>query len=174
MGTKPAGPGPSLSAKQQLHAKVGALALIAKHVGLIQVTRATPAKAKDLTQLERGMAVAAAMVVCDADQPPINRAACGFILDILFPGWRRNAPLEVKGLLAERDDHAVRQWREAVLYRDGLTCTKCGADEDLEAHHLARWADFPELRLDLDNGTTLCKACHIEEHHPGHLEKQSR
>jgi predicted HNH restriction endonuclease len=34
----------------------------------------------------------------------------------------------------------------------------------LEAHHVKTVRDYPELELDVDNGATLCKACHKEIH----------
>lgn len=52
-------------------------------------------------------------------------------------------------------------WRNSVFERDNFTCQDCGAkDVYLEAHHIKGWAQYPELRFDLENGKTLCKECH--------------
>jgi 5-methylcytosine-specific restriction endonuclease McrA len=62
-----------------------------------------------------------------------------------------------------------QNWRTAVFERDGYTCQKCGKHGgELNAHHIKRYSDHPELRLDIDNGITLCKECHEAEHRKGH------
>lgn len=57
-----------------------------------------------------------------------------------------------------------RQWRLSVFRRDHFKCVVClnGPTESntIEAHHLKKFRDYPELILDLDNGCTLCHACH--------------
>lgn len=40
----------------------------------------------------------------------------------------------------------------------------CKSGGKLNAHHLNGWADFPDERIDIDNGATLCKKCHREYH----------
>ena len=52
-------------------------------------------------------------------------------------------------------------WRKAVLDRDGYRCVWCGSDKQLEVDHIKSMALYPELRLAIDNGRTLCKSCHI-------------
>ncbi|MGH7179978.1 MAG: HNH endonuclease [Tepidisphaeraceae bacterium] len=56
------------------------------------------------------------------------------------------------------------RWKTAVVERDGRTCRRCGSTTNLVAHHFKSWDDFPDLRLDVDNGITLCKACHTSVH----------
>jgi len=56
-------------------------------------------------------------------------------------------------------------WRDACFARDGYTCQKYGiVGGNLVVHHINNWADFPELRLAIDNGITLSEKAHKEFH----------
>lgn len=65
------------------------------------------------------------------------------------------------------ENHTIRNsfeyaiWRTAVFQRDGYSCVLCGEHGGrLNADHIKPFALFPELRLALDNGRTLCVPCH--------------
>ena len=68
-----------------------------------------------------------------------------------------------------------RQWKTAVLARDGFRCGECGIEQGhvcpccrhrvtLHAHHVKPFSDNPEIRFTLDNGITLCRPCHEKAH----------
>lgn len=56
-------------------------------------------------------------------------------------------------------------WRCAVFKRDDYTCLSCHKKGgSLEAHHIKAWATNEELRYCVDNGSTMCFACHKAFH----------
>jgi len=59
-----------------------------------------------------------------------------------------------------------KRWRFDVFVRDSFACQHCGDAKggNLCAHHIKPFADFPDLRLVLENGLTLCKKCHKKVH----------
>lgn len=62
-----------------------------------------------------------------------------------------------------RASHEYKIWRKLVFKRDKYTCVWCGQiGGELHADHIKQFAFYPELRLDLNNGRTLCKPCHMK------------
>ena len=69
-----------------------------------------------------------------------------------------------------RQSSEYREWRTSIFERDNYTCVGCGVNRDnqgdermvLNADHIKPFAHYPELRLDLDNGRTLCVPCHTK------------
>lgn len=50
-----------------------------------------------------------------------------------------------------------------VLKRDNYTCRVCLTSGGyLQVDHIKNWADYPELRFNLDNCQTLCMSCHYK------------
>lgn len=57
----------------------------------------------------------------------------------------------------------AKRWSQDIFKRDNYTCGLCGKrGGDLEAHHIIRRADAPDLTYNLNNGITLCVPCHKE------------
>lgn len=81
--------------------------------------------------------------------------------------WRGGKVAERK---AFRGRIEYKQWRDAVYRRDDWTCQDCGLRNGngkavcLHAHHIKRFSQYPELRLEISNGITLCKPCHERRH----------
>jgi 5-methylcytosine-specific restriction endonuclease McrA len=53
------------------------------------------------------------------------------------------------------------EWRQKIFERDDYTCKICNRrGGKLVAHHIKPFKKNPELRLELNNGVTLCVDCH--------------
>ncbi len=86
-----------------------------------------------------------------------------------FTTERVKGPLNVnwKGGITP-ENHRIRTsteyklWRKAVFKRDNYTCQFCGKRNGITLHadHIKPFAYYPELRLSIDNGRTLCAPCH--------------
>jgi hypothetical protein len=57
-----------------------------------------------------------------------------------------------------------KEWRKSVLRRDNYVCQMClnkkKGNTKLHCHHRKGFALFPDLRLVISNGVTLCQNCH--------------
>lgn len=77
--------------------------------------------------------------------------------------WQGGKTSEIRKL---RNSAAYKHWRDSVFKRDNFTCVLCGARSGkgkkvfLNADHIKTFAKFPDLRLDISNGRTLCLPCH--------------
>lgn len=60
----------------------------------------------------------------------------------------------------QRPQGKRKRWRDAVLERDNYTCQWCGRADRLHADHIRPYAQYPELQWNVNNGRTLCVACH--------------
>lgn len=67
----------------------------------------------------------------------------------------------------DRNRYPYKRWVRAVKDRDGWACRECGSNDQLHAHHIKRWRDYPDLRYEIDNGLTLCHPCHEAAHGRG-------
>ncbi len=57
-------------------------------------------------------------------------------------------------------------WRKLVFERDNYVCQECKIKgKRLHPHHIKSFANFSELRFDVNNGQTLCEDCHKKIHY---------
>ena len=66
------------------------------------------------------------------------------------------------------EDHIQRcmfrkEIQKLVFERDNYTCQMCGAHGvALQVDHIQPWAEYVELRFDMNNCRTLCQKCHYK------------
>jgi len=72
--------------------------------------------------------------------------------------WKGGISSENKRIRASFE---YKQWRKAVFKRDDWTCWICEEKGGkIYPHHFKSFANFPELRFNINNGIVLCKFCH--------------
>ena len=71
-----------------------------------------------------------------------------------------------------------KEWHALVCERDWYRCQKCkksfnypcyfddkGINQYVCGHHIKTKGSRPDLKLEVDNGVTICDACHKLEHY---------
>ena len=72
--------------------------------------------------------------------------------------WKGGITSEVMKI---RNSTEYKLWRKAIFERDNYTCQICNQiGGTLNADHIKPFSLYPDLRLDLNNGRTLCISCH--------------
>lgn len=64
---------------------------------------------------------------------------------------------------AIKNDPRWKAAKQECHERDGWACVVCGESEGIEADHIYRLSEYPELAFDVDNLQTLCKLHHQEK-----------
>lgn len=91
--------------------------------------------------------------------PAWNKGLKGFCAKEKHWNWQGGIR-DIRRKLHETFEY--RQWRKAVLKRDNRICQICGSTKNIEADHIKRWKEHPELRHEVSNGRSLCRDCHYK------------
>lgn len=75
------------------------------------------------------------------------------------PNWKGGISPECMKI---RCSEKYKQIKIFVLKRDNYKCQMplCKNNKKLEMHHIKKFSEYPDLRLDLSNLIILCKKCH--------------
>lgn len=74
------------------------------------------------------------------------------------PAWKGGITPENTRI---RNSNAYKKWRVEVMERDNFTCQFCSKrGGDLHVDHIKPFSKFPDLRMEISNGRTLCVPCH--------------
>lgn len=65
-------------------------------------------------------------------------------------------------MIRDFNNPEYKKWRKAIYARDKFHCQwpYCNKKNQLNAHHIKKWSDYPALRFNINNGITLCKYHH--------------
>jgi 5-methylcytosine-specific restriction endonuclease McrA len=76
------------------------------------------------------------------------------------PAWKGG--ITDKNQKIRQDFRRKEKWNLKVYQRDNYECQFCHtkSHENLNAHHINKFKDFPNLRNNVENGITLCEKCH--------------
>ena len=96
-----------------------------------------------------------------------NPTKCGS----LNPNWKGGYRSERQKIMGRKE---YSSWRTSVYERDDYICQECGKKGNetggyLNAHHIKKYSEFPELLFDVNNGITLCQKCHRRTQGKEHL-----
>lgn len=104
-----------------------------------------------------------AVAVLIGDYPIIRKKAAHLLLRMVFPASVILEMMEDGNAYPySRNDSRVLKWKQQILAKG--KCEMCGSTENLQAHHIIRWVDYPHGRIDINNGECLCRRCHIIMH----------
>lgn len=90
-------------------------------------------------------------------------------LSVLLSGarnyaWRGGITPENKHI---RNSLEYKNWRTSVFKRDDYQCQMpgcLGKTNKINANHILKFSDYPDRRLEISNGITLCVDCHRHIH----------
>lgn len=89
------------------------------------------------------------------------------LTDYSIPLADSGADLAQKQVKA-RKVRKYHKWKRDCIARDDRKCKKCdgrSGDKSLTVHHIESYDKYPDLRVDMANGITLCMTCHKDYHH---------
>jgi len=74
---------------------------------------------------------------------------------------KRFRPKSKKSSKTKQSPKLLKEWSVKVRTRDSFVCQSCGSKKNTHAHHMVSKYYVPEYSLNIKNGITLCKTCHI-------------
>lgn len=120
-------------------------------------------KGTAFSRKEQRELVIEAVAVLLGDYNITRKYAAILILKALLPRELMKKVLENNAIYPfDRNDCRVRKWTEEIVAKG--KCEICGVEDDLEAHHIIKWCDYPGGRIDPKNGQCLCHECHTKQH----------
>lgn len=94
--------------------------------------------------------------------------ACKFCVSEHMSKIKKFPHISDEERIDRRSIFGYNQWVLSVYKKDNYICQCCNSRSNskstIHAHHIMSYVDNPDLRLDVDNGITLCAKCHYKFH----------
>jgi 5-methylcytosine-specific restriction endonuclease McrA len=100
---------------------------------------------------------------------------CGYEIREFIP-WNKGKQFSTKAkdrnYKRHREFLEYKNWHDDCLKRDWYKCQLCSSKDRIEVHHIKSYKDYQNDRVDINNGITLCKSCHLWVHNFNMLAQQ--
>jgi 5-methylcytosine-specific restriction endonuclease McrA len=101
--------------------------------------------------------------VNDLYLPILLECSCGNRAELFYQELKANKAKACSSCRS-RNYYGLATWTQQVKLRDNKVCKYCSSTNKIVAHHIKPKELYPELRLDINNGITLCYSCHLLAH----------
>ena len=82
-------------------------------------------------------------------------------IELPYNVWNKGKGIKCSEAQKLKSSKIYSEWRKSVFERDNYTCQQCNRrGGKLNADHIKSFANYPSLRLAIENGRTLCEDCH--------------
>lgn len=93
-----------------------------------------------------------------------NCKKCGYLKITGKNSYLYNPSLSKEQREKRRIAFHFTEWTKNIYKKWNYTCQKCKTWSNPRAHHIFNWNDYPNYRMDINNGIVLCESCHIDFH----------
>lgn len=149
---------PNKDPEKIMNEKMGALKELSLRTGMIGPLREIKDSLGYEVEVNKPLVLLTLIQYLRDDITIWQKQACAAILDYYIPAWREIVP-EILGPIVGYNSKEVKAWRQRVLERDQSKCIECGSEDGVKVYRIMSWSEYPDLRLVMENGKSVCNEC---------------